>query len=141
MYIPTYLHQLGAVKKLLDKTGLELPKLLTFWSDISTSGDKSLYKRLFLTHNLVSLDKTFKDAVDTPSAKISDHKHKPVIMAAFNLSSDDIEAIMSYRIAFLVKQNILTDTEEKKLTDATIEATIKMMLRNHLHLPKKRFCN
>ena len=94
---PAYLHQLCAVKHLLEKTGLELTKLLTFWTNISTSGEKSLYKRLFLTHNLSGMDTVFKADKNgnylLADEKISDHK--PVIMAAFNLSSDDIDAIMA----------------------------------------------
>ncbi|MCC6280594.1 MAG: hypothetical protein IT262_08340, partial [Saprospiraceae bacterium] len=93
---PYFLHQLVAVKKLLDKTGLELIKLLTFWTNISTSGEKSLYKRLFLTHNLLGMDKVFKADQNgnflASDAKISEHV--PVLMAAFNLSADDLEAIM-----------------------------------------------
>lgn len=93
---PNYLHQLVAVKKLLDLTGIELIKLLTFWTQISTTGEKSLYKRLFLTYNLKSIDTVF--AADkngnylSNTAKISDHI--PVIMAAFNLSSHYIKAIL-----------------------------------------------
>src|SRR5262249_24311617 len=48
---PDFLHQVVAVRKLLDLTGLPLAKLLTFWADISTAGDQSLYAGLFLTHN------------------------------------------------------------------------------------------
>jgi Tc toxin complex TcA C-terminal TcB-binding domain/Neuraminidase-like domain len=97
---PRFLQQLVSVKKLLDKTGLELGKLLAFWTNISTSGDKSLYKRLFLTHILASMDSVFKadtngyylmPDVITP---IEIGKHKPVIMAALNLSSDDMDAFM-----------------------------------------------
>ncbi|UII33141.1 Tc toxin subunit A [Fulvivirga ulvae] len=93
---PKFLHQLVAVKKLLDITGLELIKLLTFWTDISISGEKSLYKRLFLSHNILGIDKVFLADKNgnylTKNAKISDHV--PVIMAAFNLSADDLNEIM-----------------------------------------------
>lgn len=92
---PDLIHQLVAVKKLLDKTGLELVKLLSFWSHISTAGEKSLYQRLFLTHNILGIDKIFK-ADDrgnylTADAKLLDHS--PAVMAALNLSADDIQAI------------------------------------------------
>ncbi len=94
------LHQLVAVRKLLDLTGLPLIKLLTFWADISTIGEKSLYSRLFLTHNLLGIDKVFKADQHgnylTQSAKITDHI--PVLMAALKLKADDITAIMSYRV-------------------------------------------
>ncbi len=96
---PYFLHQLVAVKKLLDKTGLELAKLLTFWANISTNGEKFLYKRLFLTHNLLGIDKVFKADQHgnylTESAKISEHL--PVLMAALRLKADDIMAIAQFR--------------------------------------------
>lgn len=90
------IHQLVAVKKLLDRTGLELIKLLSFWTDISTSGEKSLYERLFLTHNLLGIDKVFQADKNgnylTTEALIKDHI--PVLMAALNLSATDLNAIM-----------------------------------------------
>ena len=91
-----FLHQLVAILKLLDQTGLPLSKLLTFWSDISTAGDKSLYSKLFLTHNLIAIDKVFKADKNgnylTQSATITDHL--PVLMAAFKREADDIIMIM-----------------------------------------------
>ncbi|MDJ0532078.1 MAG: Tc toxin subunit A, partial [Xenococcaceae cyanobacterium MO_207.B15] len=96
---PDFLHQLVAVKKLLDKTGLELTKLLTFWADISTNGEKSLYERLFLSHNLLSIDEVFKPDRHgnylTESAKISEHL--PILMAGLRLKADDITAIAEFR--------------------------------------------
>ncbi len=93
---PDFLHQLVAVKKLLDVTGIELIKLLTFWTNISTSGEKSLYKRLFLRYNLKGIDKVFVEDKNgnylTKSTAITEHF--PIIMAAFNMASDDIKAIM-----------------------------------------------
>jgi len=95
---PGFLHQLVAVHKLLDLTGLPLIKLLTFWTQISTVGEKSLYKLLFLTHNLLGIDKVFKADIHgnylTQSAKITDHI--PVLMAALKLKADDITAIMGF---------------------------------------------
>ena len=92
---PALMHQLVAVRKLLDKTGLELIKMLTFWTPISTAGEKSLYQRLFLTHNVVSMDTIFKPTNNGSyligTAKLSDHT--PVVMAALNLSADDIDTI------------------------------------------------
>ncbi|WP_136667959.1 neuraminidase-like domain-containing protein [Flavobacterium sp. H122] len=92
----TLIHQLAAVKKLLDKTGIELIKLLAFWRDISTTGENSLYKRLFLTHNVLGIDKVFKANANgnylTSNAKISEHT--PVVMAALNYTADDLQAVM-----------------------------------------------
>ncbi len=93
---PFLVHQLVAVKKLLDQTGLELIKLLSFWTVINTAGDKSLYQRLFLTHNILGIDNVFK-ADDRGNYLISDAtllEHTPAVMAALNLSADDIQAIM-----------------------------------------------
>ncbi len=94
-----FLHQLVAIRKLIDLTGLSLDKLLAFWADISTAGDKSLYARLFLTHNLQGIDKIFKPDMNgnylTQGARISDHM--PVLMAALKLKADDVGAVISLR--------------------------------------------
>jgi hypothetical protein len=93
---PELIHQLVAVKKLLGVTGIELTKLLCFWADISTAGENSLYKQLFLTHNALGIDKVFEPVNGqylTGNPKISEHL--PVLMATLNLSSDDITAIMN----------------------------------------------
>ncbi|MBN2439939.1 MAG: hypothetical protein JXJ04_01280 [Spirochaetales bacterium] len=96
---PEFLRQLAAIKMLLEKTGLELIKLLTFWTDISTQGEKSLYRRLFLTHNLKSLDKVFEaDKNGNYLAKPAFIKdHKTVLMAAFNLKAEELEEIMRFK--------------------------------------------
>ena len=92
------IHELVAVKKLFDKTSLEIAKLLAFWDNIGTAGEKSLYKRVFLKHHLTSIDNVFKGDSKgnylVKNAKITEHI--PVIMAAFNMSADDIAAIMTY---------------------------------------------
>ncbi|NYT10462.1 MAG: cellulase family glycosylhydrolase, partial [Methanosarcinales archaeon] len=96
---PGFLHQLVAIQMLIDLTGLPLDKLLTFWSKISTVGEKSLYSRLFLTHNLLGIDKIFKSDANgnylLQSAKISEHM--PVIMAALRMKADDVAAVMELR--------------------------------------------
>jgi hypothetical protein len=126
---PEFLHQLVAVRKLLDLTGLPLIKLLTFWADISTDGEKSLYSRLFLTHNLLSIDKVFHADVHgyylTQSAKITDHT--PVLMAALKLKADDITAIAKFRslpdeltlpdVSALYRHSLLAKTLHVKVTD------------------------
>ncbi|WP_432409200.1 neuraminidase-like domain-containing protein [Wukongibacter sp. M2B1] len=93
---PNLIHQLVAVKRMLDKTGLELIKLLSFWSDISTKGEKSLYQRLFLTHNVLGVDKVFEadDKGDFLTTDVKLLEHVPGVMASLNLSYDDIFAIM-----------------------------------------------
>jgi len=94
-----FIHQLVAVRKLVDLTGLDLDKALSFWADISTAGDNSLYSRLFLTHNILGIDKIFE--ADTngnylmAAGKITDHL--PVLLAALKLKVPDINAIMTFR--------------------------------------------
>jgi hypothetical protein len=92
---PDLLHQFVAVKKLSDLTGLELIKLLSFWTDISTVGEKSLYKRLFLTHNVQGIDTVFKanDQGEYLGGTETISNYLPVIMAALNLNADDIAAL------------------------------------------------
>ena len=113
-----FLHQLVAIRKLLDLTGLPLDKLLSFWADISTAGEKSLYSRLFLTHNLLGIDKVFKSDANgnylTQEAKISDHM--PVLMAALKMKSDDVAAIVAFR----------------KLSDGLTLANVTVLYRHNL---------
>ncbi len=92
---PRLLHQLVYVKKIIEKTKHAPIQMLAFWSDISTAGDKSLYHRLFLTHNLLAMDKVFKadDYGNYLSGDIEIDDHRPVLMAALNLSDEDIDAI------------------------------------------------
>lgn len=109
---PHLLHQLTAVKKLSEKTGLELIKLLSFWTNISITGELSLYKRLFLTHNLKSIDNVFHADNGYYLAGIPEKigDHEPVLMAALNLKADDIEAIV----------------EHEKIEDLTIDNVSKL---------------
>jgi hypothetical protein len=93
-----FLHQLAYIKRLLDKTGLPLPKLLSFWADIGTAGTTSLYASLFLKHNLAAIDPVFKADQNgnflTQSTTIVEHL--PVLMAALRLKADDIAAIKDF---------------------------------------------
>lgn len=126
---PEFLHQLVAVQKLLDLTGLPLERLLTFWADISTAGEKSLYSRLFLTHNLLGIDKIFQSDGNgnflTESAKISEHM--PVLMAALKMKADDIKAVMELcqmsdsltlaNVSMLYRHSLLAKVLHVKFTD------------------------
>lgn len=92
---PAFIHELCAIKKLLPLINLPLIQLLAFWSDIDTYGNRSLYRKLFLTHNLQALDPVFHadkfGSYLTTSIKISEHI--PVLMAAMQLKEADISAI------------------------------------------------
>ncbi len=124
-----FLHQLVAVRKLLDLTGLPLDRLLTFWADLSTAGEKSLYARLFLTHNLLGIDKIFESDKNgnflTESAKISEHMQ--VLMAALKMKADDIKAVMELchlpdsltlaNVSMLYRHSLLAKVLHVKFTD------------------------
>jgi hypothetical protein len=73
-----------------------LDQLLSFWADISTAGEKSLYSRLFLTHNLLAIDKVFQSDTNgnylTQGAKLSDHM--PLVTAALKMKADDVKEIL-----------------------------------------------
>ncbi|WP_211450788.1 neuraminidase-like domain-containing protein [Collimonas antrihumi] len=121
-----FLHQLVAIRQLLDLTGMPLDKMLSFWADISTSGEKSLYSRLFLTHNLLGIDKIFASDANgnylTQAAKMADHM--PVLIAALKMKADDVAAI--------VKLRQLTDV----LTLANVSALYRhSLLAKILHVP------
>ena len=96
---PDFLQQVVAVRKLLDQSGLPLRKLLSFWADIRTVGEKSLYASLFLRHNLLGIDKVFRADMNgndlTQSSKLTDHF--AVLMTALNLKADDVSSIISFR--------------------------------------------
>jgi hypothetical protein len=113
-----FLHQIVAVKKLLDLTGLPLEKLLTFWTNIGTAGEKPLYSRLFLTHNLLGIDTVFQSDKNgnflLRAEKISDHM--PVLMAALKATADDIAATMTLR----------------KLSDSLTLANVSTLYRHSL---------
>jgi len=95
---PGLLHQMVAVKKIISLTGIALTKLLCFWGDMGTAGDNSLYKQLFLTHNLLAMDDIFtlKNGAYLQNAGTVT-THLPAVMAALNLSAADITAIKTYK--------------------------------------------
>jgi hypothetical protein len=109
-------HRLAVIHKLLEQTGLPLAKLLTFWADIGTVGEQSLYARLFLTHNMVALDNVFLPDANgnylTRSTTIQDHV--PVLMAALGLKASEI--------AFIANPGPLVSAglTDLTLTDVTI---------------------
>lgn len=104
---PYLIDQLVAVKKLQEITGLELTKLLVFWTSIGTQGENFLYEQLFLKYNLIAEDQIFQQEADagtylihnpedeeTTPSHIKDHL--PAIMAALKVDVAMLETIMSY---------------------------------------------
>ncbi|KAH8910494.1 hypothetical protein BR93DRAFT_988939, partial [Coniochaeta sp. PMI_546] len=105
---PELIQQLVSVKKLLDFTGLQLPVLLTFWADIPTRGEGSLYAKTFLTHNLVRLDPVFQGDENgnylAGAEKIT--QHLTVIQAALRLSPDDVTFLLAKGDIFKVEDDL-----------------------------------
>lgn len=93
---PRLVHQLAAVKRLAERTGLELAQLLVFWGELQTAGDNSPYARLFLTHHVRGLDPVFEADdkgryLTDENAKLADHL--PAAMAALRMTAEDIRAV------------------------------------------------
>jgi hypothetical protein len=96
---PKLMHELVAIRKIVDDTGLRLEQVLAFWGNINTAGEKSLYERLFLTHDLRRMDDAFKPDADgnylTKNTKLS--RHLGAIQAAFNIrNADDLFNIVDF---------------------------------------------
>lgn len=95
---PAFLHELVALKKLAELTGLKILNLLAFWGSITTAGTPSLYSQLFLTHNLKGIDTAFVADEDgnyltaSPAEKIQDHL--PILLAAFQLKIKDFNDLL-----------------------------------------------
>lgn len=104
---PDFIEQLMSIQKLGRHTGLELTKLLCLWADIDTFGETSLYSRLFLTHDLESMDNVFVPDVNgnylTSEPKIGDHVQ--VLVAAFHIKTEFFDAILE-RVGLSRESNI-----------------------------------
>lgn len=94
----TTLVQLTAVFNLLPLLSLPVEKLLTFWTDIPTVGESSLYSRLFFTSHLKSTDPTFGADENgdyftaAMPARITDNQL--VVMAAFRIQAVDLAFLL-----------------------------------------------
>ena len=86
-----FLHELTFVNRIMDRTGLELDRVLAFWDDIGTAGDDSLYARVFLRHNVLGTDDVFRpDAngqVLVDAGPLTDHLAG--IQAALGMAAQD----------------------------------------------------
>ncbi len=112
---PDFIEQLMSIQKLVRHTGLELTKLLCLWADIDAFGQKSLYSRLFLTHDLESMDNVFVPDANgnylAPEPKIVDHVQ--VLVAAFHIKAEFFDAILE-RVG-LSRESIITIPNLSKL--------------------------
>jgi Tc toxin complex TcA C-terminal TcB-binding domain/Neuraminidase-like domain len=93
------IRSLAAIKEVHDQTAIALERLLTFWTPIPTTGTRSLFERLFRTHNLVRVDDVFRSDAQgnylTGDKKLSDHL--AVVLAALRLKAEDVAAIRDFR--------------------------------------------
>jgi ABC toxin-like protein/neuraminidase-like protein len=95
---PYLISELVSFKTLLSTTQLTVEQLLTFWGPIPTAGDSSLYSQLFFRYNILPYDENI--AVFSPDANgiyfangpDSIRAHLPVLMAALNMTAQDITA-------------------------------------------------
>ncbi|MFI7596721.1 neuraminidase-like domain-containing protein [Actinoplanes sp. NPDC049681] len=90
-----FLHELTYVSRIMDRTGLELDRVLAFWDDVGTSGEKSLYARIFLRHDVLATDDIFRpDAngqVLTGAAPIT--QHLAGLQAALGIGAQDVAVL------------------------------------------------
>ncbi|KAH6881021.1 hypothetical protein B0T10DRAFT_580728 [Thelonectria olida] len=112
---PGFLKELWSIQRLEKLTGVELEKLLCLWSDIGVFGEKSLYARLFLTHDLEAMDDVFVPDGNgnylMSEPKIGDHF--PVLIAALRLKADIFDAVLS--AVGLTRESIITVPNLTKL--------------------------
>lgn len=93
---------LSQVKFLQAKLKIPITRLTSLWSDIDTYGENSLYKRLFLNKAKLDIDDAF---LPQPDGTIlgdenhmitgDHHDHVPTLLAAFQISSTDLELILA----------------------------------------------
>jgi hypothetical protein len=93
------LQKLSHVKQLQTELNLTLPKLLSFWSNIETHGEKPLYKTLFqnkAVFNPPDSDFQLNEAQDEladPTKELTDKQ--PAILAALRIKASDLDTIIA----------------------------------------------
>jgi hypothetical protein len=75
-------------------------KLSTLWADIPVTGKNPLYAQLFLTRNVLAIDKVFDDALGLYLSQDRlirevDKDHTVALQAALNLTAEDIGSIFA----------------------------------------------
>jgi hypothetical protein len=88
---------LSWLKRLITHTGLPVERLLVCWADMQTHGEKSLYQQLFLTPNILAIDRVFAPDVNGNylAESLTITGHMAGIMAALQLTADEIKLILS----------------------------------------------
>ncbi len=93
------LQKLSHVKQLQTELNFTLPKLLSFWSNIETHGEKPLYKTLFqnkAVFNPPDSDFQLNEAQDEladPTKELTDKQ--PAILAALRIKASDLDTIIA----------------------------------------------
>ncbi|MBO9202543.1 MULTISPECIES: Tc toxin subunit A-related protein [Niastella] len=92
------IQQLSWIRKLSGHTLIPIERLLAFWADISIHGEQSLYKKVFLTPNILAIDPVFAPDVNGNflAATTTITAHLPGIMAALQMTASEISQIRSY---------------------------------------------
>ncbi|OQP55794.1 neuraminidase-like domain-containing protein [Niastella populi] len=126
---PHIIAALSHVLQLLNHTGLTLERLLIAFGNIQTHGEPSMYKKIFLSPNILSIDPVFAPDANgnilAGAPTIS--AHMAGIMAALQLTADDIIQIRT--------KAALPDV----LSIANLSVIIRHgMLARYLRLPVKR---
>ncbi|KAH8688006.1 hypothetical protein BGZ60DRAFT_476567 [Tricladium varicosporioides] len=89
------INNLATVKRISEKTGIDITSLLPLWGIIDTNGEKSLYARVFLRAGLKSEDSVFDADANgqylAQNAKISEHISS--ILSALKLSADQFSVL------------------------------------------------
>jgi len=94
---PPTIGKLGSVALLQTATKLPVDQLAVLWGHIDTSGDTSLYKKLFLNKAVQQIDDAFK--ADAWGHYLGDTSkilanHQSAMLAAFRISNEDLVAIL-----------------------------------------------
>lgn len=93
--------KIAHVKKIKEKLNLQkknsLVDLLTLWSDIDTTGNNSLYAKLFLNSTILKIDPVFAENgygqyLQDPNEKITGHL--TALQAAFNVTAQELSLIL-----------------------------------------------
>lgn len=98
---PALIGNLSAATALHNELRHPLNQLTTFWGEIDTYGTKSLYKKLFLSKTILTLDPIFApdewgNILRGTTGVLADHV--PAILAAFKISQEDLEAILKVAV-------------------------------------------
>ena len=98
---PKLIRELASIKRLVNETSFSFEQIMSLWGNINTIGEKPLYERMFLTHDLRRMDPIFiPDAfgnVLRTKKKERLSKHAAAIRAALNIrNAKDLTNIITF---------------------------------------------